>query len=134
MNIEKKVTISEDKIIEYNEKAFADTRQLFESISEERLEKFMDNCNQLPDNDLSFMKSAFPSKGKRLYLEVVVEDTYLGSKVFDWLYSKSNFDNSNGLSVFGLKLDAIHHSMPNGYTEEEKYLIKELYKKVIGNE
>jgi hypothetical protein len=122
------------KFIEFNEKAFADTKQIIDNVNTDRFNNFIKNCHKLDKNSLDAMSRSFPEKGKKLYLEVIVEDSYMGSVLYDWMYSESNFDKSKGLLFFGLNLDAIHFSMPSGYTEEEKYIIKRLYHKIFGNE
>jgi hypothetical protein len=123
-----------EKVIEFNEKAFTDTRQIIDKVNKDRFITFVNNCHKLDKNSLDAMSRTFPEKGQKLYLEVKVEDTYMASVIYDWMYSESKLDKSKGLLFFGLNLDAIHFSMPSGYTEEEKYVIKRLYHKVFGDE
>ena len=94
--MEKKIILSENKVLEHNEKAFKDTLQLFSNLNEDNIDKEIDRV----ENDPKF-KDILPSmhfdKGRTIWLELKVEDSYLSGLILSWMYSKSTHDEKSGL-------------------------------------
>lgn len=126
----KEVFIEEGKVLKHDEKSILDTLQVVQNVNSDSINKAIERCSDLTQDILKSTSSIFPSKGKVLYLEVVVEDSLLASLLYEWLYVKSKFDNNN-LHVFGCTLNSIYFNKP-GFTDEERNLIKQLNNKVNG--
>ena len=132
----KKLYIKKDKILEYNEKSHKDTEQLFSKLhlGEENFNALIEKYSTFSNEDLNSISNVYPNKGNTLWLEVNVEDSYNANALFSWLYSNSNFDNTNGLLVFGCRLKSIMFHKPSGYSQEEKEAVKMLYQKMFGDD
>lgn len=129
----KKLYIQENRILEYNEKAHKDTEQLLSEIGEEKFNNSIESYSKNTKEELERIGMTYPFKGKKLWLEVDVEDSYCAGALYGWLLSKSNYDNTSGLLVFGCSLNSISWEKPSGYTEEEKYAVRTLYEKMFGD-
>ena len=90
-------------------KAQQDTFDLAKKV-EEHIEKMKN-----PDYVENVKELRFPV-GKKLYLEVNVEDNEMTRFLFHWLYSTN--DKKETPSIFGCKLDTIHFDIP--YKEQIK--------------
>lgn len=130
----KKLEIGDGKILEYYEKGFSDTKQIFETINTDNYMNLINNYSKFSKEDLNRLSLTYPKKDNKLWLELKIEDSYLASNLYSWMYSNSKHDNSSGLSVFGCSLQSIMFQKPTGYTDEEKYAVKMLYEKMFGNE
>ena len=130
--MEKKIILSENKVLEHNEKAFKDTLQLFSNLNEDNIDKEIDRA----ENDPKF-KEILPSihfdKGRTIWLELKVEDSYLSGLILSWMYSKSTHDEKIGLQALGCTLQSIMFSKPSGYSDQEKEAIRMLYDAAFGN-
>ena len=58
-------------------------------------------------------------KGKKLYLEIEVEDTEMTNWLFKWLYGNNEGKNH---TPFGCKLQTIHFSNPSNSELKQKLL------------
>lgn len=128
--MENKLEISENKVLEYNEKAFKDTEQLFLGANKDDLDKMIKLSKENNDykeriNSLHF------EKGRTIWLELKVEDSFLSGLLISWLYAKSKYDSGN-LHALGCELRSIMYSKPSGYTPEEIAAITLLYNKAVG--
>jgi len=121
-----------DRLIEYNKKAIADNKQILEEISLDNLIKDIDVYNSSSKEGKEHLSNIYFEKGKKLYLEVQVNDSYTSSALMAWLYNKSKYDNNN-LSILGCNLLSIGFEKPSGYTAEEKHAVKMLYEKMFGS-
>lgn len=130
--MEKKIILSENKVLEHNEKAFKDTLQLFSNLNEYNIDKEIDRA----ENDPKF-KDILPNmhfdKGRTIWLELKVEDSYLSGLILSWRYSKSTHDEKSGLQALGCTLQSIMFSKPSGYSDQEKEAIRALYDASFGN-
>lgn len=130
--MENKIFLSENKVLEHNEKAFKDTIQLFSNLNVDNIDKDIDRA----END-TFFKDILPNmhfdKGRTIWLELKVEDSYLSGLIMTWMYSRSNHDNKSGLQALGCTLNSIMFSKPSGYSDQEKEAIKMLYDSAFGN-
>lgn len=130
--MENRIILSENKVLEHNEKAFKDTLQLFSNLNEDDINKLIIKL----ENDSKFkdiLPNMYIEKGKTIWLELKVEDSYLSGLIFSWMYSKSNYDNKNGLQALGCNLESIMFSKPSGYSDQEKEAIRMLYDAAFGN-
>jgi len=109
--MENKIFLSESKILEHNEKAFKDTKQLLSKIKEDDIVRDIELCNINKDY-IDIQPNMHFDKGRTIWLELEVNDSYLSGNVLSWMYSKSDFDNTDGLNVFGCKLNSIMFSKP----------------------
>lgn len=114
------------KVLEVNKKAIEDSINFFEGVSEAGVKESLENLSKINQEDLDNMSMIYFTRGKKLWLEVTVEDSYMSSLLFKWLHNQSR------PHLMGCSLDSIHFSMPSEFTEEEKRAIRELYKRVIG--
>ena len=123
-----------EKKLEFNEECFTDTLQLLKTV--ENSAKHKEYIKRLEENpeEYKYVENLHFSKGRTIWLELEIEDSYLSSSLFSWMYTKSDYSNLNGLKVFGCKLQSIMFNKPSDYTEEEKSAIKVLYEKVVGKE
>lgn len=128
----KQYKINDKKILEYDEKSYLDMNQIIKDYNEESFNKDFERYNNDP-TEIKHVGLLYPDKGKKLWLEIEVEDSYSASMLYSWLFRKSEHDNNN-LRIFGSKLNSINFEKPSGYTPEEKHAIRELYIKVIGDE
>ena len=119
--MENKIKISENKILEHNEKALSDTEQLIDTLV------------QFNDKDAVVDERLYFDKGRTIWLEMKVEDSFLSQHILSWMFSKSKCDGSEGLQAFGCSLKSIMFSKPSGYSEDEKYAIKKLYEAAFGD-
>jgi hypothetical protein len=133
---DKKIVLSDDKVLEDNEKARLDTEQLLsEYRTAEGLQNMWDRLTNMEDpEEIKRAKEAFSSmafnKGRKLWIEVTVEDSYISGVLYSWLFVKSKFDKKP-LHALGCSVDSIHFS-PVGFTDEEKRALEILYKKACG--
>jgi hypothetical protein len=130
--MENKVVISENKILEHNEKCFSDTQQLFSNLNENNINKTIERIEN-DDSYKNILPNMYFDKGRTIWLELKVEDSLLSGLIYNWMFSSSNFDNTSGLQAFGCKLESIMYSKPSGYSVNEKYAIKQLYEAAFGN-
>jgi|GEM_PF-6887433 len=106
------VRLSDDKILKYYEKGAADSIQLMNEYSREVDERYLTALQSESPDNLDRYKGIHFNKGRRVFLEVVVEDSLSTSKLFGWLNGKSTFDKGE-LVIMGCKLDTIHFKAPN---------------------
>lgn len=114
------------KVLEVNKKAIEDSINFFKELSEKSVNESLKNLSRLNHNELDYASINFFSKGKKLWLEVTVEDSYMSHFLFKWIYDQDR------PYLMGCSIDSIHFSMPSEFTEDEKMAIRELYKRVIG--
>lgn len=95
---------------------FGDVIEMSEEEKEHR--KFFDISEQkradiINENSSDYVKSketvTFP-KGKKLYLEVEVEDSSLTPWLFKWLYGKNEYGEN--YKIFGCTIKTIHFNTP----------------------
>jgi hypothetical protein len=127
-----KFKINNKKILEFDEKSYSDMNQIIKKYNEDSFNKDFERYNK-DKTEIEHVKILYPDKGKKLWLEIDVEDSYSASMLYSWLFDNSKFDNSE-LRIFGSKLRSISYEKPSGYTREEKNAIIDLYKKIIGDE
>lgn len=129
-----KIKISENKELEFDEKSYKDLNQLISNYNEDSIINELDRYNKMSEeNDsLNHLGLIYPDKGRKLWLEVQVEDSYSASMLYAWLYNISKYDNKS-LRIFGSTLNSIHFEIPNGFTTEEKNAIRLLHKKITGD-
>ena len=130
--MEKKIILSENKVLEHNEKSFNDTIQLFSRVKEDNIENTIRLTGENPHYK-DVLTSQFFDKGRTIWLELKVEDSYLSGLIMSWMYSKSNHDEKSGLQAFGCTLQSIMFSKPSGYSDQEKEAIRMLYDAAFGN-
>lgn len=128
--MENQIIFSDKKVIEHNEKAFNDTLQLFSTVNAESVQKFIERC--INDKESSnVLETTVFDKGRTLWVELEVEDSFLSGLLLSWLYSKSKHDNQN-LNALGCSMKQIMFSKPSGYSDEEKSAIRQLYNSAFG--
>jgi len=130
--MEDKIFVSDNKILEHNEKAFYDTIQLFEKVNSDSIHHDVLLVKDNP-NMLSVLPSLYLDKGRTIWIELKVEDSYMSGMIMRWLFSKSNFDNRNGLHALGCSMQQIMYEKPSGYSQDEKQAILKLYEAAFGN-
>ena len=128
--MENQIIFSDKKVIGYNEKAFNDTIQLFSTVNQESIQNFIERCKADKESSNILELSVF-DKGRTLWVELEVEDSFLSGLLLSWLYSKSKQDNQN-LHALGCSMKQIMFSKPSGYSDEEKYAIQQLYNSAFG--
>lgn len=130
--MENKIILSENKILEHNEHAFKDTVQLFSKLNKDNIDKEIIRFKNDP-----YFKDILPNihfdKGRTIWLELKVEDSYLSGLIYSWMCSKSNYNEEIGLQALGCKLESIMFVKPTGYSDQEKEAIKMLYNAAFGN-
>ena len=127
----KQIILSPEKILEHNEKAFNDTIQLISKIEKTSIDKEI----KLVENDpkiKEIIPNMFFDKGRTIWLELKVEDSYLSGLIMSWLYSKSEHDGGSDLHALGCSLKSVMFSKPSGFTDSEKDAIKSLYESAFG--
>ena len=129
-----KIEITKDIILEFDEKSFSDINQIIKNYNEDSFKQEIEKYSSYNKEDLERSSMIYFKKGKKLWLELDIEDSYTSSMLMSWLYSKSKFDDTNGLRIFGSKLNTIFFEKPSGYSDDEKNAIKTLYNKMIGDE
>lgn len=85
MNLEK-IILSENKVLEHNEKAFNDTLQLFSNLKKDNIDIEIERV----ENDPKFkdiLPNMYFDKGRTIWLELNVEDSYLSGLILSWMYS-----------------------------------------------
>jgi hypothetical protein len=131
--MKKQIILSENKVLEHNEKAFKDTLQLFSNLNEDNIDKEISRAENDPK-----IKDILPNmhfdKGRTIWLELKVEDSYLSGLILSWMYSNSNYDEKSGLQALGCTLQSIMFSKPSGYSDQEKEAIRMLYDAAFGND
>ena len=130
--MEKKIILSENKVLEHNEKAYEDTLQLFSKVDKDGIDKEISRV----ENNQGY-KEILPNmcfdKGRTIWLELKVEDSYLSGLILSWMFSTSNYDEKVGLQALGCRLQSIMYSKPSGYSDQEKEAIRMLYDAAFGN-
>lgn len=129
--MDKKIYLSDNKILEHDKKSFFDTVQLFSNVKEDNIDKEIErieNNDEYKDN-LSLLHF---DKGRTIWVELNIEDSYLSSMIYAWMYSKSKFDETE-LHSLGCSIKTIMFSKPSGYSDDEKEAIKKLYEAAFGN-
>lgn len=121
------VILEEGKVLEYNERAYQDTLQLLERVKPFNPEEEKQRIELLGSNPKEALKMVHMYKGNTYWLEITVQDSYMSSLIYAWMFNKSNNSQGRGLHAFGCSLDAIHYQKPSGFTEEQKDLIRKLY-------
>lgn len=106
------VRVSDDKILKYYEKGAADSAQLMNEDSREGTERYLTRLQSEPPDQLYRYTGIQFGKGRRIFLEVVVEDSLSTAQLFSWMNGKSAFDKER-LVVMGCKLDTIHFKSPS---------------------
>lgn len=130
--MDNKIILSENKILEHNEKCFKDTLQLFSNLNEDNIDKEIHRCENNPKLK-EILPSMYLDKGRTIWVELKVEDSYLSGLILSWMYSKSNHDEKSGLQALGCSLKSIMFSKPSGYSDDVKYAIQKLYESAFGN-
>ncbi len=120
------VKLADGKVLEIDPITKADTEQFFENLKE-----------RMSGDD--HLKSVLPHQhyklGRRLWLEVDVEDVYASAGLISWLYSHSKaVPEKSGLRLMGCRLNSIMFEKPSDFTAEEREGIIKLYNKVIGDQ
>ena len=129
--MEKKVELTANKILEFNEKANADTLQLLSKLTQEDFVTFAERIEQDADHKDIYESLCF-DKGRTVWLELRVEDSYLSGLLYSWLFTKSNHDQSP-LHALGCSVQQIMFQKPSGYADDVKCAIKSLYEAAFGN-
>lgn len=127
----KKVVLTVDKVLEFNEKANADTLQLLSKLTKENTEKFLERVEGDMDNS-GIYDSCYFDKGRTLWLELRVEDSLLSGLLYNWLFQASKTD-AKPLHALGCSLQQIMFQKPSGYSDDVKSAIKNLYEAAFGN-
>ncbi len=130
--MENKLFLSEEKVLEHNEKCFKDTMQLFENVNKDAIENLIKRIGNDPEFK-SMCSNVHFYKGRTIWLELKVEDSYLSGLISSWMYSESNHDGKSGLQALGCTLQSILFSKPIGYTDDVKQAIKKLHDDAFGN-
>ena len=102
------IILSDKKVIEHNEKAFNDTLQLFSTVNTESVQGFIERCKADKESS-NILKTSVFDKGRTLWVELEVEDSFLSGLLLSWLYSKSKQDNQN-LHALGCSMKQIMFS------------------------
>lgn len=134
----KQIKLGEVKVLEIDPITLEDTKYFFDKFlngyTEEGLGILEKRINE-SERDRDLLETQFYNKGKRLWLEIDVVDSYASSGLISWLFSQSAANgNKSGLRLFGCTLNSISWEKPSDYTPEEKEAIKRLYEKVIGDQ
>lgn len=127
----KEIKLTEEKVLTYNEKSYADTKLVLEGISEDHFNRLHENCKNYDRKSLDSLSMSFHKKGLDLWLHVKVEDSFAASSIYRWIFGKSDVDGGAN-HVLGLSLHEVMYSKPSGYTEQEKEAIKRLYELAFG--
>jgi hypothetical protein len=72
-------------------------------------------------------------KGRTIWLELKIEDSFLSSLLYRWMFAKSKFDSGAGLHALGASIQSIMYQKPSGYPPEVKAAVSELYKNMFGD-
>ena len=128
--MENQFIFSEKKVIRQNEKALNDTIQLFSTVNKESVSNFIERCNS-DKVSAQVLETTVFDKGRTLWIELKVEDSFLSGLLLSWLYSKSKQDNQE-LHALGCSMKQIMFSKPSGYSDEEKSAIQTLYNSAFG--
>ncbi len=130
IQMENQIIFSEKKVIEHSEKAFNDTIQLFSAVTKDSVQNFIDRCENDKESS-NILETTVFDKGRTLWIELKVEDSFLSGLLLSWLYSKSKTDNQD-LHALGCSMKQIMFSKPSGYSDEEKAAIQTLYNSAFG--
>jgi len=131
--MKKEIILSEKKVLEHNEKAFKDTLQLFSNLNEYNIEMDISRAENDPKYK-EILHNMHYDKGRTIWLELKVEDSYLSGLIMKWMFSRSSHDEKNGLQALGCTLQTIMFSKPSGYSNEQKEAIRMLYNAAFGND
>jgi HD-GYP domain-containing protein (c-di-GMP phosphodiesterase class II) len=129
--MDKKIYLSDNKVLEHNKKAFFDTVQLFSNVKEDNIDKEIEKIENNDEYKDTLSLLHF-DKGRTIWVELKIEDSYLSSMIYAWMYSKSKFDETE-LHSLGCSIKTIMFSKPSGYSDDEKEAIKKLYEAAFGN-
>lgn len=127
----KKIIISDKKILEYNGKAMADTQQLLAGSTPENFYKTCEAHKQLGKEYEKALNSLCYDKGRIIWVQLKVEDSFLSGMLSDWLFTKSIIDGQP-MHALGCSIQEIMFQKPTGYTDMEKQAIKSLYENAFG--
>lgn len=117
------------KNIEQDDRFYADMQQICDRFDSSSIKKYLSDRKTYSEDKLEHMDMTSPDKGKKLFLEVTVENSLYASSLFSWLYSKSEYkDGKDNLKLLGCNLDKIWFSPP-GLNDE---LINAI--KILNNE
>lgn len=129
--MKKTIELTEDKILEFSQKSYSDTLNIAEELSEDGFNNICERFKNIGQDDKNLLATSYFNKGRKLYLEITVQDTYASGALFAWLFGKSEFDNRQNHFI-GCSLSRIHFSMPSGYSDSVKDAIIKLYEDAIG--
>lgn len=123
-----KLELSENKVLEENEKAQKDTQQLLSSLGDVQgvIELIREN-----EQAKGAFNSMHLSKGKKIWLELEVEDSWMSGMILSWLYQSSEHDGQP-LHALGCSIKTIYFQKP-GFSDTERGAIQQLYKTVFGD-
>lgn len=132
------VKLAEGKVLEIDPITKADTEQFFENFKEHYTEEGLKHRKERmasDDNLREILTHQHYELGRRLWLEVDVEDVYASQGLLSWLYSHSKaVPEKPGLRLMGCRLNSIMFEKPSNFTAEERESIIKLYNKVIGEQ
>ncbi len=129
--MEDKIVVTEKKVLEHNEKAFKDTQQLLQSVKEDSLRKAANAAKESGERYVQALDNLHFEKGRVVWVELKVEDSFLSGMLMRWMYSRSAYD-SKALHALGFSVSQIMFHKPNGYSPEEIQAIRMLYEKAVG--
>ena len=136
MRIDEQSKIAElsGRVIKYDKKSVEDMKQLLEQLNEDIFDKKFNDIitNQDDDTTLNNVALTFFPEKRKIWLELDVEDSYASGLLYSWLFGKSNFDGGQ-LRILGCSVNTLFYDKP-GFTQEQKDIIKQLYKQVVENE
>ena len=131
------VKLTDDKVLEIDPITKGDMEQFFERFRETYTEESLVELGKriTTVEDAEIMANHHYTKGKRLWLEVDVEDINASGGLISWLYSQSKTNKgTSGLRLFGCRLNSIYFEKPSDFTDDERTAIIHLYNKVIGDQ
>lgn len=107
-----------------SKQALEDTKLLFIKFSQEEIDKSI-ALRSNKDYAESLANLSF-DKGRKLFLEVEITDTFMSQMIMTQMYSKST-DGTNGMHSMGMKINTIHFDFTSlaGFTENETQLLKQ---------
>ena len=121
-----KFEISEKKVLEHNEKARQDTLTLFSMMKDGDVQNVINTLEKEPFHK-DLLSMCYLDKGRTIWLELKVEDSFLSGLIYSCMFSKSKHEGESGLHALGCSIKQIMYSKPSGYSEDEKQAIKKLY-------
>jgi len=116
----------DNKILEVNNKVFDDNKQIFKDYLDK---DFTGYCELLKnENYVNSITGLCFTKGQKITIEAEITDSYFSSMLSMAINGHSQFGNSSGLDIMGMKIETIHFRSAAVFNEQENAILQEAAK------